>query len=706
MTYDKILKNILELKGLIKEKKIFVFGTGKGGILTGAILDGLGFKEFCYLDNNSSKWGAELLGKSICSPDKLKVESPQKIIILIASNFFADISIQLENIGFRNKQHFFSVINLNSSICNNFNYSRILNAVIKICGAGTTYIEETADSFELADKLCRAGFPSYLMPIDNIASSVKLNADSKPSIILFYNKDKAELDLLLKELEFRDSKLSLVIITNCTKDQRTLLEEKVFQQGFRKHPLYMTINNYDDFDYNGRNILLVFEREDLKQRVKDISTISNHLSEGHIFAYSEILKFIKTNDDVIELNSGTGYGSYIIWAGSQARSIVGITDDDANLLNNRFIKTTNQIYFQNSLKADSNSIDFVIDINRILEFCEVQKITKEYKDILRPGGRMVISVQANIPKDIFTETNFDGFYLEQLYVQKYGDKDNNRFWREAKECETDFDRFIAVYMKSPLSSIPYKEKLLWSGSDYPKSHNHNYGDVYTYPWIQHSFVTMGFRAQSNELIAMLARDIMENAEQGSADFGAALCVSAYRVLEKDKNLEKSDYDLIESIKKYIEFIPKNPMQHRWHISCCYVLGELNMKTGNWEQAKRYYIKCAEADFLAYSPNLANKCLNACLKLANIFYGEGDQEGAIYWWTSCLNNGIKALEAGWDKWIGDFKEPLIYCFKEAEFIIDLMSQACYALWLVENNMLDRPAAFEKMMFFSTQFRLRV
>ena len=77
----------------IKSKKLVVFGTGNFSRIISCTIP---YKIEYYLDNNKEKWGSTFFGKSVKNPETLKDENKEEIFVLVASDFFFEISQQLE----------------------------------------------------------------------------------------------------------------------------------------------------------------------------------------------------------------------------------------------------------------------------------------------------------------------------------------------------------------------------------------------------------------------------------------------------------------------------------------------------------------------------------------------------------------------------------------------------------------------------------
>lgn len=86
-----------------------MFGTGKAAI---TILKKLMIPIEYYVDNDSNKWENCFFGRKVLNPNTLKNEEKGNFIILVASMFYDEISIQLENMGFNQLSDYYNAMDL------------------------------------------------------------------------------------------------------------------------------------------------------------------------------------------------------------------------------------------------------------------------------------------------------------------------------------------------------------------------------------------------------------------------------------------------------------------------------------------------------------------------------------------------------------------------------------------------------------------
>lgn len=80
----------------MNEKELVIFGSGRGGTLTGRMLGSMGYTIRGYVDNDPDKWGTELEGKPIDPPESIL---DHNIPVVIASMWENEIREQLNSMG-------------------------------------------------------------------------------------------------------------------------------------------------------------------------------------------------------------------------------------------------------------------------------------------------------------------------------------------------------------------------------------------------------------------------------------------------------------------------------------------------------------------------------------------------------------------------------------------------------------------------------
>lgn len=93
---------IKQLK-LVNTNTIVFFGTGSA---CAKICEYFPLSIAYFVDNSSSKWGTTFQGQIIFNPEKLLKENKHRLTIIIASQYYEEISQQLQEMGFQKEKHF------------------------------------------------------------------------------------------------------------------------------------------------------------------------------------------------------------------------------------------------------------------------------------------------------------------------------------------------------------------------------------------------------------------------------------------------------------------------------------------------------------------------------------------------------------------------------------------------------------------------
>ncbi|TEB16174.1 putative S-adenosylmethionine-dependent methyltransferase [Pelotomaculum sp. FP] len=657
------------------------------------------------------------------------------------------------------------------------NVENLAGVIIKMCGAGTL-LDAGCGMGVLVRELSVRGIQAYGMDISDyvIGYSRRINENYfKSGSILNIPWPDCSFDTVvctdvLEHLQKEDIAKSLLELYRVTRrfvfctvstqndrdnrwhltvEKRDWWESQFFQAGFRKHTLLLRQVGYEQLENETGSILLVFEklpgaaveRYSLQDLAKerdlhmDMLRETGRRADAHIARYTAALRYIRPHDIVLDVACGMGYGSAVLWDGSNAQKVIGLDVSasafeyaSANYLPGRQGLSFEEGDAQKLERFTDNSVDLIISMETIEHLEEPDLFLKRALEILRPGGRMILSV----PNEWIDEHGCDPnpyhmhvfnldkilelvkkyFFLEQVYGQtaggglKLADQPRRLFaYSDSSDgCEAEW--YIVVAMKDPVTrEKPYVETVLWQREHYPKNHPHHYEKVYEYPWIQHALVSLGWRAQSRELIELIGQRILAQAPFDSADRGAALCILGYRILETTTPQAEHLEEIIEKIYEYTSLKPVTPMQVRWSISCLYLLAQLYLKSSRRTEAADTLKRCLELDYLYFSPTLATKAVSAALQLGTLSLADGHILEARVWWKKAIYEATRAFEVPWENWLGDVEEPLTFGLKEASQVLDMASQATYALWLTAENKNLRTNGMQDILEFSEMSRLK-
>ncbi|HHW36016.1 MAG TPA: glycosyltransferase family 4 protein [Bacillales bacterium] len=94
-------------------KKVILFGASLAGKRMAFLFLNTIEKEISFfVDNDKRKWGTTLLQREIYSPEYLKSIDKQNYIVIIASMYSDEISLQLNNLGFKMNENYYLMENV------------------------------------------------------------------------------------------------------------------------------------------------------------------------------------------------------------------------------------------------------------------------------------------------------------------------------------------------------------------------------------------------------------------------------------------------------------------------------------------------------------------------------------------------------------------------------------------------------------------
>lgn len=519
---------------------------------------------------------------------------------------------------------------------------------------------------------------------------------------------------------------------------RNWWEQRFFEAGFRKHTSYYQVNNYEALEHDDWQITILLEgipnpaasrypltalaaERDLHM---DMLRETGSRSDAHVARYQWATQFIRPGDTVLDAACGLGYGSYVLQSASTAKSTLGI-DGSAYAIDyaaQNYSSSLPGLEFRCGMLPDSlanipdHSIDIVVSFETLEHIEENIRLLTEFHRVLTPGGRIITSV----PNDWSDETGDDPnpfhvhvYTLNRLYqelkthfiVEVLAAQTANQFkigperkdWQIAgrslkqvplnamKEgTEPNAEWWLAVAMRNPLDgkTVPYRETTYPTFSA-PAWNVTTFSRDYQNPWLVRSMVDIGHRLREGESLTKLAEHVAANSPSDSPDVGAALCVIAYQLLS-NQNTRVNDIESLEyRINAYLERHPKTPHGVRWSVSLLFVLGKLWLEHGVFPKGKAALERCVSVDFMAFSPLLGNRPVEACLILGLLCIGNKDQAGACAHWRKGILEASRALEGTWDAALGDINNPAEFSFPELASILEYASSCAFALANVQD-----------------------
>ncbi|WP_018604639.1 methyltransferase domain-containing protein [Uliginosibacterium gangwonense] len=514
---------------------------------------------------------------------------------------------------------------------------------------------------------------------------------------------------------------------------RAWWEQRFFEAGFRKHPSYYQVNDYELLEHDGWQITVLLEcipeaaasrypiaalaaERDLHM---DMLRETGARSDAHVARYQWATQFIRPGDTVLDAACGLGYGSYILQCASTAKSTLGIDGSEyaIDYAVRNFSSDLSSLKFRCGMLPDGlaeisdHSVDVVVSFETLEHIEENIKLLAEFHRVLTPGGRIITSV----PNDWSDETGEDpnpfhvhvytldrlrkelesSFILEMLVAQtanQYKVGPERKTWQSAGRSlkqipltlakngtEPNAEWWLAVAMRSPLdgAAVPYRETAYPTFST-PSWNVTTFSRDYQNPWLVRSMVDTGHRLRDPSALIDLAEQVIVNSPSDTPDVGAALCVIAYQ-LSFSGNAHGDEIESLEHrIEAYLEGHPKTPHGVRWSVSLLFVLGKLWIEQGAFSKAKLAFERCISIDALAFSPLLCNRTVEACLILGLLCIGNKDHVGAIAHWRKGIAEARRAVAGSWDVALGDIDNPAEFGLPEIASILEYASSCAFAL----------------------------
>ncbi|MDO8370147.1 MAG: methyltransferase domain-containing protein [Candidatus Nitrotoga sp.] len=480
--------------------------------------------------------------------------------------------------------------------------------------------------------------------------------------------------------------------------KRSRLEQLCFAAGYRKHPAYYKGVDYESLNNDIRPIFIPMERipsvalaeyplsslEEERGLHMDMTRDSGERSDAHIIRYQWACNYIKPGDRVLDAACGLGYGGHVVRHLTAAAKVVGIDGSDfaIDYARKAFPCAEERAEYRvGMLPADltefpDGSFEVIISFETLEHVEQPQQLLQEFYRLLTPGGRVVVSV----PNDWSDETGEDPnpfhlhvydwnklkselaahFILENAFAQtasqcKVAEKGGvwERRPRSLKQVALsehppeDCEWWLMTAMKSPLEcTSPYEERVFANiaTSGHPSI---RYSEFFVNPWLMNAMVNLGCRLKNDEALEDIALAAMTISPNSTNDYAAALCVMAYRILDRCFQDSAAAEEIISKIDVVTANPPSGPMGLRWKVSLLFIKAKLLQTLGYLEQAKMTFVECASHDVRCFGIHLATKTTEAWFIAGRLAYAIGDLKEARSCWERGVESGAVLLSVSID-----------------------------------------------------------
>ena len=493
----------------------------------------------------------------------------------------------------------------------------------------------------------------------------------------------------------------LTIATTPDRDRRWHLtiegrdwwEKNCFEAGFRKHPAYYTVNQYESLNEDSWQIHILLEKipEGALQKYSlaslnaerglhmDMLRDTGERSDAHVFRYTWASGYVRAGDRVLDAACGLGYGAHLIGHLTRAASVVGM-DESAYAVDyatRSFAASSPRVEFRRGSLPDAlapfedGSFDVILSFETLEHVEDPPSLLRGFYRLLTPGGRILISV----PNDWSDESGQDpnpyhfhvydwktiraqlasGFLLEDAFAQTASQckvAGQGHVWarrsrsfvkvpftdQSPAECEW----WLMSAMKSPLlAEQPYRERVI--GNIAATGHvSGDYAGTYRNPWLLHPLVNINTRVRNEDVLARLATETLAASPHDTNDYAAALCVTAYRVLDRPDATHRAVGEAVARIDETLSRPVNGPAGLRWTVSLLFVKARLLLKIGLLSEAKAAFEECGACDVRPFCVHLSTKTTEAWFMAGRIALANGDSTEARRCWGRGVESGATLL----------------------------------------------------------------
>lgn len=531
--------------------------------------------------------------------------------------------------------------------------------------------------------------PADRSPDDSGASTSNLPFPNGSFDTIIWNNVSTELDhqivtSWLRELA-RMTRRSVYLRVAAT-TEREPWEKHLFQVGFRKHPNSFRINSYELLERPSPPIVLLMEKvpavafeQEWEQilrgegpGLRDMLLETGRESDAHLIRYDLASRYVRPGDTVLDLACGCGEGLHLLWHNAPGKHFVGIDPRPRAIqyARSHYACGERRLEFREGdplslLQAmPAHGVDVVLAFDLLGQGPDPPELLSQIKRVLIPGGRVIFAVArdndglangaSSFTRDEIGDLLTPFFLAEDLYqLHAAADQPENgdismagRWLRQtswAAHRELPGQWWIATAISDPLvpEGVLYRETV-FAHLGQSAHVSIDYAAWYLNPWVVHSMVHVGYRVKSPSLLTSLAERLLAQSPPNSADYGAALCVLAYRRMDRSHPLVES-ISLVDKILSYLQVRSDNPHVERWQISLNFALAQLNQQVGATDQARRFYRACAQMDATRFSIHLATKSAESCFMWGWLSLNQGDLADALSAWRAGIMLGDQLLK---------------------------------------------------------------
>lgn len=572
------------------------------------------------------------------------------------------------------------------------NFERVADVLLRACGSGR--ILDVSRDGALAAALLRRGADVHTA---QRAGSLPYD-DSSFDIVSVHGEAIPEADLAAALAEIRRvTGRSLFVWSFALPDgasvapaeRRTRWEMRCFAAGFRKHPAYHRVNDYESLDHEAPLVCIPLDKVPdaaldrfpaaslAEGRSVDMLRDSGARSDACVARYHWASRYVKPGDRVLDADCGVGYGTYVLTQLTDAASVTGIDEDPPAIdyaRSNYPAKAERARYVAGSLPEaistfPEGSFEAIVSFGTLSHVADPDALLAEFHRLLTPGGRVIVSVPNDYDWTRLKDEIAGRFIPEEAFAQtasrrKASGRSGESEWTSRMLRRVDFTEeppaecewWLVAGMKSPLdATVAYRERV-FSNIGSSGHASIDYAGSYHNPWLMHAMVNVTWRLRNGAELEKLAERIMEFSPGESNDHAAALGVKAYRVLGREPVDATLATQLIARIDEVVARPPDGAMALRWKVSLLFVKAKLLQAVGRLAEARASFQECGRVDVRPFGIHLSTKPTEAWFLAGKISQALGDAEGARGDWESGVAYGDVLLSSSLEQILIDRRFP--------------------------------------------------
>ncbi|SAK71651.1 group 1 glycosyl transferase [Caballeronia fortuita] len=410
----------------------------------------------------------------------------------------------------------------------------------------------------------------------------------------------------------------------------------------------------------------------------------------------EACAFVRIGDTVLVLDSNAGSAAHVVAQNSAARAVAGFAPGEASLAyaRTRYGADPRVSFFADaaSRSDEAASLDVLIALDSQAFPADV--LRAEIGRV-RPGGRVIVGISREQAAARAHEGGLSprawlhracgaeaaGLLAERAFMSAaLPDGDAGRTWSETRidEPADIAGTLILVAMRDPLAgeAAQYVETT-FETVDTPAFNVLADHRAMNNPWLFKSMIAIGMRLTNDDALDALNAQVMASAPRGSADFGAALCGHAYRVLGGARP-EREVRACLGEIREYVDMAGDSAHQLRWKVSLAFVAARLAQRLGDFAAAEDWALRCAAMDPMPFSPLLGTKVVAALDLAATFALLRGDRQAARERLKQGVGTVRRLLSGDWLNVIGNIEKPLSFGLPEVSQLAEGGARCAYLL----------------------------